>query len=357
MSHRIVVVGAGIIGASVAYYLSRNGAEVTVLEQHHPACGASSKSFGWINANFPESAEFVALRQASMEEYHQLDRDLENLSGINWTGSLWFEFEGEAFDTHVNSFSDYGYAVKVLSRDDLATLEPNLESAPDRVAYFPSEGVADPVVLTNRLLREAKQNGTKLITGCPVTALNAGDNRCTGVATDSGTFSADTVVIAAGVSGEGLLATAGVSLPMDNRHGIIVYTSPMDPMFRHIMLSPQVHFYQRSDGTIVAADDYGGGNGEGDPVSYGQNVLANLAQYLPAAVKPEIAKITVGLRPIPADGFPVLGKPKGWDGLYVASMHSGITLAPIAGKLAACEIMEDMEADLLNPFRLERFGG
>ena len=66
---------------------------------------------------------------------------------------------------------------------------------------------------------------------------------------------------------------------------------------------------------------------------------------------------TIGYRPMPADGFPIIGRAEGIDGLYVAVMHSGITLAPAVGLFAAQEILEGRRDPLLQPYGLSRFAG
>ena len=88
MTQKITIIGAGVIGASIAYYLSKQSAEVTVLEKNHIACEASGSSFGWLNANFPESPDYFKLRQASLGEYSRLLSELPQNIESQFNGCL-----------------------------------------------------------------------------------------------------------------------------------------------------------------------------------------------------------------------------------------------------------------------------
>jgi len=88
-----------------------------------------------------------------------------------------------------------------------------------------------------------------------------------------------------------------------------------------------------------------------------EKVLADATAILPALQNAKIARVNRGRRPIPQDGEPVIGFTEQVSNLYVATTHSGVTLAPIIGELAAIEIVEQVEVELLQPYRLARFVG
>ena len=91
---RIIIIGAGLIGAALAYRLTEAGAAMTVIEAAQPASGAAGASFGWINASFCHSAAHFNLRQAGLAAHHRLS-DQVGQTGIRWPGTLWWEEEGE----------------------------------------------------------------------------------------------------------------------------------------------------------------------------------------------------------------------------------------------------------------------
>lgn len=350
MRKNVVVIGAGIVGSAIAYYLSRKGVDVTVIEKEQPASGATGKSFGWINANFPDNPDYYRLRLASIHEYHDLSARLEGDSGLTWGGSLWWESQGNDFDAHLNDLSDLEYDLEELSPGQFSKLESLIASPPEQSIRFPLEGSAEPRVLTNALLKSAKINGIDVMTGCELLGFKRTANRVIGIETTLGDFECDLTVVAAGCQTRSLLASTNVQLPMDNRKGILAHTVPVEPLVQHIMLAPDIHFRQQQDGRFLIGEDY---SGSSEPTE--DFLLKRLQDHLPGIQGLEIDGMSDGYRPMPADGYPVIGTPVGIDGLYIASMHSGITLAPIIGKLASAEILTSSREAMLEPFRVERF--
>ena len=122
-----------------------------------------------------------------------------------------------------------------------------------------------------------------------------------------------------------------------------------------VIEAPGLLMKQELDGRIVAAEDFGGGPVPNDPEAEGARVLALVKSHLSDAGGLEVERVTVGTRPIPEDGFPAVGFAPSLAGLYVAVMHSGVTLAPAVGRFAAAEILDDVRVEVLEPFRPARF--
>ena len=352
---KVVVVGAGIIGAAIAFHLAGRGAAVTVVERAKPAGEASGRSFAWINASFDNPKHYYDLRIQSLLEYPQLDRALGGTLGIKWSGALLWDIEGEALTDAVARHRAWGYPVWLLERDEIGAMEPNLKDPPPHAAYAPYEASLEPVAATEALLAGAADLGVTISNDCAVETLITRNNRAVGVETAQGAIEADTVVLAAGVATEVLVKTAGAALPMNSSPGLLIHTKPVAPLVQRMLLTPDLHMKQDPDGRIVAAEDFGGGTGEQDPDATAASLMADLARLLSGGADLELERVTVGWRPIPKDGFPAVGPTPEIDGLYVAVMHSGVTLAPIVGRLAAEEILTGMRTDLLAPFRPSRF--
>ncbi|NJO38350.1 MAG: FAD-binding oxidoreductase, partial [Rhizobiales bacterium] len=187
-----------------------------------------------------------------------------------------------------------------------------------------------------------------------VTVLKHEDGRVTGVGGGDGMIDAERVVIAAGVGAEAILKSAGIELPMANRFGVMLQSRPVARVLDHIIWGDRLHMKQQADGRIVIGEVFSEGWTERDPGLIAEQMLAEARRHLPE-VDLVIEHVTIGLRPIPKDGMPVVGRAEGLDGLYVAVMHSGITLAPIVGRMAAEEMLDGIRFETLAPYRLSRF--
>jgi glycine/D-amino acid oxidase-like deaminating enzyme len=143
---QVVIIGAGIVGASLSFALSQLGAVVTVIDAHGPATGATGQSFGWVNASFHADKPHFALRAEGIASYRRLGRVL-NTRSIAWSGCLCWEETGEAFDNQANDLTTLGYNVKEVSGAAFRSLEPHVD-APKRALYFKDEAAVDAVELT-----------------------------------------------------------------------------------------------------------------------------------------------------------------------------------------------------------------
>ncbi len=352
MSQKIIIIGAGVVGASIAYYLTKAGADVTVLEKSHIAADASGSSFGWLNANFPESRDYFTLRQASLEEYPKLLAQFTDNVEAQFKGCLFWELQGEELVEHYNRLKQLNYLVELVDGDKFSELEPNMSNIPELAMKSSTEGTVDGEKLTRALL---KQSNVEIIEKCEVAGFLTDNNKASGVKTTQGEFLADTTIIAAGISTGHLLTRLNLNLPMNNRKGFIIKTKPTEKFINRVLFGNDIHFKQESDGSVVIGDWLHDIEGEVDLEAIALRTMNRFAMYFPKQKNIAIDKITAAYRPMPEDGYSVVGQPENKPGSYIASTHSGVTLAPIIGKLATQEILENNKSELLNSFRIERF--
>jgi glycine/D-amino acid oxidase-like deaminating enzyme len=178
----------------------------------------------------------------------------------------------------------------------------------------------------------------------------------TGVRTGDTLLTADRVVLAAGTGSKGLAASIGIDLPLEAPPGLLVYSEPAPRMLNGVVLAPGLHMRQTDAGRIVAGADFAGGMSDDDPRDAADHLFSALRLALRDGERLSLSHFTFGRRPMPADGFPIIGTVEGHVGLYVAVTHSGITLAPAIGTIAVEEIATGMPDPMLAPFRLARFG-
>ena len=119
---KILVVGSGIVGASIALSCLNLGADVVVLEQDKLGGAASSKSFGWINASFAESPAYFDLRNAAVEAFRNLKSEIDLNDSVRWQGTLWWEDSGLELRKQFTYLVDRGYAAKLLNNSEIKSL-------------------------------------------------------------------------------------------------------------------------------------------------------------------------------------------------------------------------------------------
>jgi D-hydroxyproline dehydrogenase subunit beta len=346
---KILILGAGILGASAAYHLAQAGAEVTVLEASAPAAAASGRNFGWINASFYADETHHRLRVAAIAAHHRLGA---RLPAANWQGALWFEDEAEGFDRLQAELKGLGYPVEPLDRRAVAALEPALQTPPSRALRFASEGATDAAALTRALLAAS---GAKLLSGIAAKSLIETGGRITGARTAIGPMLADHTLLAAGIASPALLRSIGLDLPMLTRPGLILHTQPLDVRLNHILVTPEQEIRQLPDGSLIApcAANHQADASETIAPEAAETTLANLRGLFGNQI--EIAATRLGHRPVPGDTLPVLGQV--CAGLSLAVMHSGVTLAALAGEALAAQILGQGETPLwaaYTPARLLR---
>ena len=185
--------------------------------------------------------------------------------------------------------------------------------------------------------------------------LDVGFGALRGVDTTAGRHDLDVLVLAAGVQAPGLARQAGVDVPLVESPGILAHSVPTDPALGRILLAPEIHAKQTAGGRVVAGVGFAGAGSTDASMQVGRDILETTASVLPAARGLDVEEVTLGYRVLPRDGHPIVGFDSGAPGIYFASMHSGVTMAPVMGMLAAMEILDDVEVSLLDDYRLGRF--
>jgi glycine/D-amino acid oxidase-like deaminating enzyme len=347
----VIVVGAGIIGASVAWHLAEAGARVTVLDAQEPGGIATRLSWAWINASFGNPEPYFRLRRHAMQEWRRLADEITEIR-LAWAGSLFWGRPPVELEAFATQHAAWGYGVRRVSRPEAAEIEPHLVSPPEMAIHVADEGVVEPLATAQVLLAAAERLGATVIGHRHVRALIRTGSRVTGVETDSGTMQADEVIVAGGVGSASLLATAGVNLPMQTAPGLVVATAPHSPTLNGLLISPTMELRQTAEGRLLAIGHLG------DPASDAAERAAELLDAIRSmidtgeALSPEFH--AVAYRPIPQDGFPAVGRSAGMAGLYTAVTHSGITLAPAIGRFAAEELLTGERHPLIAPYGMGR---
>lgn len=231
------------------------------------------------------------------------------------------------------------------------------------------DGHMDPVSVTRKMLDAAKRQGANIVHPCEALELQFNGDRLIGVSTTVGEYRLDRLVIAGGVDTPKLAEQAGYMPPLEHSPGILLHTRPVRPVFGRVAESSTMYFKQYPDGRIIGNDGY---YAPDTPVHqgilqrpldmaaeirelHGERILGKIKQKLPVAGDASFDHLTLGYRPMPRDRLPIVGFSPGRSDVYVAVMHSGVTLAAIMGRYISHEIMGGGLIDELAPYRPERF--
>lgn len=376
-SRRVAVIGAGILGAAIAWQLARRGVRVTLIDRGQPGHGASSHSFAWINAGAKEPVGYHNLNRRSLEMWPRFaaaigdDGDPDSV-GLRWGGKVSWEAEPAAaarLVERVRQLQTWGYPSRLIDAGELRELEPALEVGPVAAAeYSPNEGQVEPQLVVDACLRRLAEMGCDVVVDTEVCGFAQGaDGRVTALETPSGHREVDAVVMAAGTDTTRLAALAGVNVPQADSPGVVIRTTPLPPLLRNVpvVYAPalgngrrEIHIRQCADGRLMIGEGDQESLAEDDSQAHADDLLARARRYLPGMGEARAVPVPVGWRPMPRDGYPVMGFAAEAPNLYVALTHSGVTLAPALSQLAAQEVCDGTPAEeVLGPYRPQRFAG
>jgi len=366
MVEQVVVIGAGVYGAAVAAGLARRGARVAVVDSGAPGSGTSAATFSWTNSCGKQPRAYHDLSVAAMEAHRRLAGDVPGSDwyheggNLEWGGSA---AEREQLRRKVGLILSYGYEARWLTRAQALRLEPDMDPAElpaDEIAYFPAEGWIEPARLIGYLLSAA---GAERVWNDAVTAIDVSGGLVRSVRLASGrSLSATAVVNCAGPAAAGVAGLAGLDLPMRNRRGALVCTSPVAVWVSRVVHAPRVHLRPEGAGRLLLhADDIDdavrardGGELTVSQAAVDKVMSAGRVLY-PGLRAASVESVRVGMRPIPGDGLPVLGRAPGLRNFHFAVSHSGATLGVHAGALVAGEVLGEDHSGELAAFRFERF--
>jgi 4-methylaminobutanoate oxidase (formaldehyde-forming) len=215
---RVVVIGGGVIGVSVAYHLGKMGwSDVVLLERRELTSGTTWHAAGLVG-QLRSTINMTKLARYTGELYAGLEAETGQATGYRRCGSISLATTAARFEELRRSASMakvFGLPVNVLSTDEIGALYPiaNLEGVVGGI-HIPSDGYANAVDVTQALAKGARAAGVQIIQNTTVTAIRRDGKRVTGVDTDAGSIDADFVVLCPGMWGRDLAASVGVNLPL-----------------------------------------------------------------------------------------------------------------------------------------------
>ncbi|KAL6361039.1 hypothetical protein LRP88_04501 [Fusarium phalaenopsidis] len=350
----VIVVGGGIVGASIAWHLAR---ETTVTIVAEDVGGpATAASFAWLNASSANEKFYYEFRRRSLERWKQIRLQLPDLP-ISWSGSLNWHKSPEDLVKKEKNLSAWGYDVVHMQKSQIAEREPFIDTCilPEWGLCYPEEGAIEAHIAARQLIADAEAKGTKLIR-TTAKGFCKNNGRVSGVVLASGEeVQGDHVVVAAGLGSVSLLASEELALPVTRVPALLVNSKPTEEkLVNEVINSKYLYVRQTPDGVIRAGCEYPGDDPGDDPEQTARDVFAKIRQTLVGGSNLEFDHYTIGHKPVPEDALPIIG-PTGLDALSIAVMHSGVTNAAIVGELLSKQILTGETDPALVNFRLDRF--
>jgi glycine oxidase len=344
-----IVVGAGIIGLSLAIELRKTGISVLVVEKGEPGREASWAAGGMLaDFGLEIPAPLQALATASARMYPEFVHELEDESGLK------IDLRSEGTLLFLDSSQDRALQQSHPLPAPLEKLEPALQT-PARVPLYLKERCVDPRHLTTAAIAAARHRGVDSSSGDQVLAVDVRNGKAAGVRTNKTQFAAAIVVNCAGAWAGQIGPHTFPTRPVKGQ--MLCVAMPKKNFVRHVVRTPDVYLIPRSDGRMLigATVEEAGFDKHTVPETL-QTLRKAALNLVPKLADARILEAWAGLRPGTPDKLPILGETT-TPGYFVATGHfrDGILLAPITARVMSHVIAGQKPEFDLRTFRAERF--
>jgi glycine/D-amino acid oxidase-like deaminating enzyme len=380
----VIVMGGGVIGASVTYQLARRGRKAILVEKGDFASGASGSCDTSIFLQSKNAGIHLQLALASAELFKGLREELgHDIEYHNKGGMILIETAEElkVMEGFVARQRQTGLQVEIIGRKDASKLQRGLAEHLVGSTYSSHDGDVNPIELTLGFAKAARKLGAEILLEREATGCIIAGGRVEGIETSQGPLYAPVVVNAAGAWAPILGKMAGLELPIKPRRGQLMITEPVAPYIAQQILSASyiVAKYNADKlkesrsravqlGVGLSLSQTRKGNifigGTREFSGYDvcnthegiQTILKNAVRLVPGLGPIHIIRTMGGLRPYTPDGLPLIGYVNHPEGYFVAAGHEGdgIALSPITGKIVADLIVDGktfMDLSALDPNR------
>jgi glycine oxidase len=365
----VAVVGAGVIGLSIAWKLAQRGLSVAVFDRANVGAGASLAATGMLAAaaeHEPGDSELLALALESQRMWPEFGRSLEAQSGLaidfRTGGTLVVALvrdEVERLRFRYDLHRRCGLSTRWLGGPQVRDMEPALRPSVAAGLFCPDDHQVDPRLVMAALRGAAQASGVGLFEHCAVEALDRAGRRACGVVTAAGRCRATTVVLAAGAWTAGDLLPPGLEVPVRPLKGqaLALLATAETGTLSHIVWTEQVHMAPKGDGRLIVGATVEERGFDAAVTAGGLFALLEGARRaFPAVEEMAVETIWTGFRPSSIDDAPILGA-TGIEGLVIATGHhrNGYLLAPVTAHAIAALIADGRMPGVAQAFGLARF--
>lgn len=364
----VAVVGGGVAGCAAAYYLTREGLEVAVIDHRGIGNAASGYALGLLN---PLSGDLIpgrlsAFAVEAFAEHRWLWLRLAEESSIDFQGRMMSHLEVVLDETDAPPLQDEmerwnaaeGFSAQWLEGKDVRALDSRIAGEVVGAVLLESLGMVDSQLLTRALMDAACQRGARIVDDRAVGIVWSGE-RAVGVRTTGGEMACQAVAVATGPWSGPVEEWTGLHIPVTPLKGQIVRLEGLSPPLEYHVAGPGA-VVQKADGKLwVAATEEEVGFDLTTTSEARQSLLQRAVRALPAVTQSRVLEQTACLRPRTPDGLPVLGAAPNRENVYLATGggKKGVLLAPAMGKVVA-DLVKRGETQLpIGDFAPGRFAG
>ena len=361
MKKEVAIVGGGIVGLCSAYYLSKAGISVVVLERGRIADEASYNNMGGLWPNIMSRPDVTKpFADLSLSLYEEMATKEGFMFEFRRNGVLEVLSEGaDDEEKQIQERRAKGYDVKFLSPSEIEKIEPTISKNFVGGVSCPNDANANSFLLAKELYVYLTKRGTSIIEGAEVLDFQVGNNRIVEIETSKGSFSAKFIVNTAGPWSPFIGNLLGISIPVQPAKGYMRETGPVEKLINAAITNSNVVVTQRPAGQIRMGGivEFAGFDRTFDKVKK-QIVLDAASSILPALKRFSVADERTGFRPHPPDGLPIIGYSKQVSNMIIATGHfrRGFELASGTGKVVAeliCDGKTSADVEFASP---KRFG-
>lgn len=369
----VLIIGGGIIGCSIAYFLRKQGVEVIVLEKGDIGAQASSAAAGLLAPIRPLSQRdsFKAFQLAGLARFSSFVPELEAVSGMTVgyerTGTLRLLPVEKIVPalTWAEAWQHTGYHIEVLTPEEAYKREPLLYAGLHGAISIAEEAQVVPVQFVQAFAQAALNLGALFYTHTEVVALHRTESgkRIAGIWTDQGDLlTCNQLIIAAGAWSAQCGTWLDVTLPVRPVRGELLAFQQPSPPVQHILFDEgvfdeDIYLAPKPDGTLVVGAtkaDVGFDTSVSVAGTLHLHIIAT--QIIPALAHCSIQRMWAGLRPKTLDSRPLLGPIPSWENVMIASGHGGfgILLSIITGETIAELVTTGQVPEIIHPFVLKK---
>jgi glycine oxidase len=360
----VVVIGGGVIGASIAWYLAGQQQQTVLIEKNVPGREASAAAAGIlaVASGRAQRGPLYQLKRASQELYPALVRELEERTGIDLEYQtvgvldlLRTEADEEKYRQVYELRREQGYPATWLLAAEVRRLEPALTPDIRGAVHFSSDHHLHNGKLAEAWAKASEQRGVTIHTGSTVSEVRIAKGKVTAVRVGHEWISANTVVIAAGSWSRQVGEIFGLMIPVEPAKGQMLAIRATH--FRHVLSWSEHYLVPRKNGEVIVGStvEFVGHNKD-VTLDTVQSLIARSIELVPDLHNAPLSHFWAGLRPFSPTRRPILCRAPGLENVIIATGHhrNGIVLAPITGKLVSELITTGQLSMSLEPFAFPR---